>query len=90
MEKSPFQYDPTRPRTVLDCERPQSVYALAGALFLGSVMMYNRRYFRVDNNLVNLAGFTFASVPASYSYASFILSSPEIEAGMINNQQEQG
>ena len=90
MDKSPFTYDTDRPRTVLECERPAHVYAVAGVLFAGSVMMYNRRFFRVDNNLVNMAGFTLASIPASYSYASYFFSSANVEAGMINNQQEQG
>ena len=90
MEKSPFKYDPERPRTVLECERPSKVYAAAGLIFAGSVMFYNKRFFRVDNNLVNFAGFTLASVPVSYSYASYFFSSANIEAGMINNQQEQG
>ena len=89
MEKNPYTFDQKNCRLVKDCERPASVLYGAGALFAYSVYMYNRKIFRVDQNFMNLMGFCAVSVPMSYSYASYFLSSATIEAGLLNNQREQ-
>ena len=88
MEKNPYTFDTKNPRLILHAERPSTVFTATGVLFAGSVYFYSRRFFRVDNNLVNLIAFSSASLPASYSYASFFLSSAQVEAGIINNQRE--
>jgi len=59
-------------------------YATA-AIFLGSVYLYNRRFFRIDSNSVNMLAFTVASLPASHAYANFLFNSAETEAALINN-----
>ena len=57
-------------------------------LFLGSLAWYNKRFFRVDQNAMNFAAFTVASVPASFAYANFFLNDAVTEAGCINNERE--
>ena len=88
MEKSPFTYDASNPRWVANAETPGKVFMAAGAIFLLSMRAYNRKYFRVDNNLINMLGFTAVSAPCSYAYANFFLNSAENEAAMINNKRE--
>jgi len=51
---------------VVNAERPPSVYYLAGGIFVASLYVYHRRIFRLDQNLLNFAGFTVASAWASY------------------------
>ena len=80
MEKPAYIFDTKNPRLVTNMEKPTNIMAVTGVLFAGSVYLYSRRYFRCDKNLVNLMAFTVASAPASYSYANFFLSTPEIEA----------
>ena len=88
MDKNPFQFSESNPRLVVGKERSALVYSAAGLLFLGSMAWYNKRYFRIDQNAVNMMAFTIASVPASYSYASFMLSDAETEAACMNNDRE--
>ena len=64
------------------------VYTTAGVLFLGSLMWYNKRYFRIDQNAANFAAFTLGSLPASFAYANFAWNDPINEAGCINNDRE--
>ena len=64
------------------------VYTAAGVLFLGSIMWYNKRYFRIDKNAANFAAFTIASMPASYAYSNFALNDPLTEAATMNNERE--
>ena len=59
-----------------------------GAIFLLSLRAYNRKYFRLDNNLMNMLGFTAISAPCAYTYANFFFNSAENEAALINNQRE--
>ena len=87
-EKSPFTFDAQNPRMVANVQPLNKVYAAAGILFLYSMSAYNRKYFRVDNNLVNFMFFTAVSAPASYSYANFFLNDAENEAATINNNRE--
>jgi hypothetical protein len=88
MNTNPYKFDAKNPRFVTNAERPSTVGLATGALFLASTYFYSRRYFRCDKNLVNMLAFSAASLPASYSYASFIFSSAQIEAAIINNQNE--
>ena len=88
MEPCPFKFDAKNPRLVLDKERPSLVYTATAALFLGSLAWYNKKFFRIDQNAMNLVAFTVASLPASYSYANFALSDAETEAACINNDRE--
>ncbi len=43
-----YKFDPVNPRLVTNVEKPSSLYYLSGAIFLGSLYVYNRRTFRVD------------------------------------------
>ena len=88
MEPNPFKFSPQNPRLVLDAQRPSSVTYGAAAIFLLSLHLYNRRFFRKDSNAINFLGFAIASLPASYSYSNFFLSSAVIEAGIQNNERE--
>ena len=88
MEKNPFSFDEKNPRLVLNRERSGFIYAAAGLLWVGSMAWYNKRYFRIDQNAMNMLAFTAASVPASFAYANFVLSDPETEAACINNDRE--
>ena len=88
MEKNPYTFDAKNPRWVLNCERPSTVMTAATLLWVGSMYVYSRKYYRIDKNLVNMLAFGAASVPASYAYGSFFFSSAQIEAGIINNENE--
>ncbi len=88
MEDKPYKFDCLNPRVATNVERPASLYYLTGAIFVGSLYLYNRRTFRMDKNVLNFLGFTGASAFASYQWASTFLSSPINEAGLINNARE--
>lgn len=88
MDDKPYKFDSSNPRIATNIERPNTVYYATGLLFLYSLRAYQRRIFRLDNNVLNFALFTGASALASYEYASFALSSPIIEAGIKNNELE--
>jgi hypothetical protein len=88
MEKFPYKPSATNPRMMEDVERSPKVLYATAAIFLFSLHCYNRRWFRKDGNVLNAALFTLGSAPASWSYASYFFSSPEIEAGLINNANE--
>lgn len=88
MEPNPYKFNETNPRIVLDAVRPNNVYYGAAVIFVASMTFYNRRFFRKDGNALNAVAFTLASAPASYSYANFFLCSAEVEAGMLNNENE--
>ena len=87
-EKNPFTFDSVNTRFVTNTQAPTTVYMAAGAIFLLSMRSYNRRYFRLDSNLMNLLGFAAISAPCSYTYANFFFNSAENEAALINNQRE--
>ena len=87
-EKNPYTFDAQNPRWVVDVKPMNKVYAAAGILFLYSLSAYNRKYFRVDNNLVNFMFFTACSAPASYAYANFWYNNAQNEAAAINNHRE--
>ena len=80
MEKNPYTFSDHNRRLVTNCETPSYVYFAAGGIFLLSMQLYNRKYFRVDNNVMNLMGFTAVSAPSAYIYANFFLNSAENEA----------
>ena len=88
MDPNPYKFDPKNPRLVVDKQRPGFVYTAAGVIFMGSLMWYNKRYFRIDQNVANMVAFTIASVPASYAYANFFFNDAETEAACINNDRE--
>ena len=88
MDKNPFKFSDANPRLVVEKQRSSLVYSASALIFMGSLAWYNKRYFRIDQNAVNFMAFTIASMPASYSYASFFLSDAETEAACINNDRE--
>ena len=88
LEKNPFKFSAENPRVVNEASRPNTVVYGAAAIFLFSLHLYNRRFFRKDGNALNFLGFAAASVPASWAYSNFIFSSAEIEAAIINNERE--
>jgi hypothetical protein len=88
MEKNPFTFSETNKRMVINNERSSAVYYGAAVIFAASLSFYHKRFFRIDGNVLNMAAFAVASVPASLSLANFALGSVEIEAGLINNLQE--
>ena len=88
MDPCPYKFDAKNPRLVADRQRPGLVYTAAGGIFLASLAWYNKRFFRIDQNAMNMVAFTVASVPASYSYANFFLNDAETEAACINNDRE--
>ena len=87
-EKSPYTFDVANPRWVTNVENTNKVYAVAGLMFVYGMSCYQRRYFRVDGNLINFMAFTGLAAPTSYAYANFFLNSAENEAAVINNQRE--
>lgn len=88
MEDKPYKFDPLNKRVVTNIENSNKVYGVAAALFLGSLYVYNRRIFRIDQNALNFLLFTAGSAFASYSYADFFLNSATNEAAILNNQKE--
>ncbi len=88
MDQEPFTYDSGNKRIVATPQRPATVYYVGAFLFVGSMLMYNKRYFRKDQNAINFCAFGAASVFASYEWSSFFCSSPDIEAAVINNKRE--
>ena len=89
MEINPFKYDSANPRFVTNAERPTTLYYTTAALFLLSLRFYQRKIFRIDNNVLNFGLFTVGSAFASYQYAATFLSSPLNEAAIQNNSNEQ-
>ena len=87
MEEKPYKFeDPENRRRASNItERPNTITPVAGAIFLASLYLYQRKIFRIDRNAINLLLFTGASSLPSYSYASYIMSTPIIEAGLLNN-----
>ena len=88
MDDKPYKFEGPNKRVASNIEEPSSLLYLSGAIFLGSLYLYNKRTFRMDQNVINLVLFSGASAFASYQWASAILSSPVIEAGLINNKRE--
>ena len=90
MDPNPFTFDSSNPRLVANCKRDDRILPAAGAIFLASVYLYNKKRFRIDQNFLNLLGFTAGSVPASYVYANMLFGDANVEAGLLNNQRERG
>ena len=89
MEEKPYKFeDPSSKRIASNIVPSQSVMPVAGLIFTASIYMYSRKIFRIDKNAMNLLLFSGASALASYSYASYFMSSPILEAGLLNNQKE--
>jgi hypothetical protein len=88
MEPSPYKFNETNPRLVENAARSPAVIYGAGIIWVASVFLYNKRFFRKDGNVLNLLAFTAASLPASHVYSSLVFSSPVKEAGIINNERE--
>eukprot|EP00344_Euplotes_crassus_P012125 CAMPEP_0197000688 /NCGR_PEP_ID=MMETSP1380-20130617/5564_1 /TAXON_ID=5936 /ORGANISM="Euplotes crassus, Strain CT5" /LENGTH=75 /DNA_ID=CAMNT_0042418067 /DNA_START=66 /DNA_END=293 /DNA_ORIENTATION=+ len=60
------------------------------AIFLLSLSLYNRRRFRVDQDVLKFTFFGIASSFSAYSWANFIFSSADVEAAVMNNEREGG
>ena len=90
MEPCPYTFDEKNPRLVVNCERDSRLMPAAGAIFLTSVYMFNKKRFRVDQNAINLLGFTAGAVPASMVYANLLFGDSKVEAGLLNNDKEMG
>ena len=88
MEPNPYKFSEANPRLVAAAERSSNVFIGTAAIFLVSIHLYNRKWFRKDKNVMNALLFTTLSCPASYSYASFMFSSAEQEAAIQNNANE--
>ena len=88
MQANPFEFDKSNPRLVTNKQTSSMVYGAAGLLFLFSVSMYNKRFFRIDQNAANMLAFTIASAPASFVYANFLFNDSETEAAVMNNARE--
>ena len=89
MEKNPYTFDSANARRVT-LDNPQSKVMLASAvIFMYSMKVYQRRFFRKDGNLAYLMLFTGLSVPSSYSYANFFFNDAVTAAGMMNNEKEE-
>ncbi len=88
MDEQPYKFESSNPRVASNVERHSQLTTLSAAIFLGSLYIYSRRIFRIDQNAFKFLTFTGASAFASYQWASAILSSPTIEAGLINNAKE--
>ena len=90
MEEKPYKFEDSANKRLASniTSRPNSVVPVAGLIFTASVLLYSRKIFRIDKNAMNLLMFSGASAFASYSYASFFMSTPIIEAGIMNNQKE--
>ena len=65
-----------------------NIYGGSAFLWACSVSMYTKHIFRVNNNAVYLLTFAAFSMPASYGYAKFMMSTPMEEAAYENNQEE--
>ena len=90
MDIKPYKFDSGNPRIVSNVHnKTNTVYGVAAALFVGSLYLYNRKIFRIDQNSLNFLMFTAGSAFASYQYANFIVNSPTDEAALKNNQREQ-
>ena len=88
MDPNPYKFDTKNPRLVVDKERSSMIQYAAGALFIASIAWYQKRYYRIDQNVANMAAFTIASAPASFAYSNFMLNDAETEAACINNERE--
>ena len=88
--ESPYRFSATNPRFVSNAQNTDAkVYGATALIYGYSLMAYNRRFLRVDGNAVAAVGFAVASLPAAYAYSRFFFSSPENEAALKNNAQEQ-
>ena len=66
MEEKPYKFEGVNPRIATNVEHKPSLYYVSGAIFLGSLYVYNRRTFRIDQNALNFLLFSGASAFASY------------------------
>ena len=88
MDGPTFKFDSGNKRMALDCDKPVTVMAATGALFVGSVFLYSKNIFKLDRNATNFMMFTAGSALASYGWADFALGNAEHDAGRINNERE--
>ena len=88
MDAPPYTFDSKNPRLVTNVAPKTQVMVASGLIFLVSLRMYTRHYFRIDQNVMNLVGFAALSAPASYSYGNFFFNDPINEAGILNNEAE--
>ena len=88
MDKNPYKFNENNPRIVEKALRCNMVYYGAGAIFLGSLYMYNRLHFRKDGNLLYAMAFGAASAPSAYAISDFVFGSAETEAALMNNESE--
>ena len=88
MEEKPYVFDYQNSRKVTNIKRPDTILPVAALIFLGSIQFYKKKIFKIDRKPINFALFSGASLWVSYQWSSFFLSSPIIEAGIINNEKE--
>ena len=89
MNQNPYTFCTVNPRMVVGgTEKSNKIMIGAGLIFLYSMRAYNRRYFRIDGNVMNLVGFTSGSALASYVYADFFFGDAAADAGLKNNAEE--
>ena len=91
--ETPYTFDKENSRKVLEvngqaCVSSNKVLFGAGALYLLSLYGYNRRFLRINGDAVTAGAFAAASLPASYAWSKFFLSDAEMEAALMNNDQE--
>ena len=88
--ENPFKFENSKkPRMVTNMTMDwNQVYGGTGLLWAVSMSLYIKNIFRVNNNAVYMLAFSAFSVPASYGYAKFALSSAEDEAAYMNNEAE--
>lgn len=48
MDEKPYKFESGNPRIASNVQRPSNVPILAGALFVGSLYLYNRKIFRIN------------------------------------------
>ena len=90
MEANPYTFDEKNSRVVTNANRSDKLLPAFAMIYLGSMWWYNKQRFRIDQNALNLAGFTIGAVPASWVFAQQAVGCMNVEAGRLNNQRESG
>ena len=70
MDEKLYKFEGPNPRVATNVEEPSNLLYLSGAIFIGSLYLYNKRTFRIDQNALNFLLFSGASAFASYQWAS--------------------
>ena len=88
--ENPFKFeDKKNPRVVTNMQMNwNKIYGSSALLWSLSMVWYTKNHFRINNNAVYFFTFAAFSVPASYGFAKFALSTPMQESAYMNNQAE--